>query len=175
MFLTGRSFIMTSRRFIPLLLLLIFAAAIPAAAQRPRKPAPKPKFNADVASAKQKTENQLSNVNRFIEVLGPIAQNIEELDRQNRIKPLPKDVYAKNEANKKKVVAALRNLRAGLVSLETDFRTKAALKKFLPSIQGISDLAAESEDDMLASKFVSAKDPLRSVAQKLADTYALIK
>src|SRR5690606_1925309 len=113
--------------------------------------------------------------NRFIEVLGPVAQNIEDLDRQNRIKPLPKDVYAKNEANKKKVIAALRNLRAGLVSLETDFRTKAVLKKYLPNIQGISDLAAEAEDDMLASKFVAAKDPLRDVAQKLSDTYALLK
>ncbi len=166
---------MRSVRFMPLLLLLMVAAAIPAAAQRSRKPAPKPRFNADIANAKQKTENQLSNVNRFIEVLGPIAQNIEDLDRQNRIKPLPKDVYAKNEVNKKKVIAALRNLRAGLVALETDFRTKAVLKKYLPNIQGISDLAAEAEDDMLASKFVAAKDPLRSVAQRLSDTYALLK
>lgn len=166
---------MRSRRFIPILILLMAAAAIPAAAQRSRGRTPKPKFNADVADAKQKTENQLSNVNRFIEVLGPVAQNIEDLDRQNRIKPLPKDVYAKNEVNKKKVIAALRNLRAGLVSLETDFRTKPVLKKFLPNIQGISELAARAEDDMLASKFVAAKDPLRGVAQKLSDTYALLK
>src|SRR5690606_14643123 len=162
-------------RFVPLLLLLMIAAAIPAAAQRSRRPAPKPKFNADVANAKQKTENQLSNVNRFIDVLGPVAQNIEDLDRQNRIKPLSREAFAKNEANKKKVIAALRNLRAGLVALETDFRTKAVLKKFLPNIQGISDLAAEAEDDMLASKFVAAKDPLRTVAQKLSDTYAVVK
>lgn len=166
---------MRSCRYIPLLLLLAIAAAVPAAAQRSRRPAPKPKFNAEVAAARQKTENQLSNVNRFIEVLGPIAQNIEDLDRQNRIKPLPKDVYAKNEVNKKKVITALRNLRAGLVSLETDFRTKPVLKKFRPKIQGISDLAAEAEDDMLASKFVAAKDPLRTAAQKLSDTYAVIK
>ena len=166
---------MRSWRFILFLLLLVVAAALPVAAQRSRKRAPKPKFNADVAAARQKTENQLSNVNRFIDVLGPIAQNIEDLDRQNRIKPLPRDVYAQNQANKKKVIAALRNLRAGLVSLETDFRTKSVLKRYLPKIHGISDLAAEAEDDMLASKFVAAKDPLRVVAQKLSDTYALIK
>src|SRR5690606_12820409 len=101
MFLTGRSFTMRSMRFVPLLLLLMIAAAIPAAAQRSRRPAPKPKFNADVANAKQKTDNQLSNVNRFIDVLCPVAQNIEDLDRQNRIKPLSREAFAKNEANKK--------------------------------------------------------------------------
>jgi len=164
---------------LPILFFALAAFTFSVAGQRTRRPAPKPKptpyMNAVVAQAKQKTENQLSNVNRFIDVLGPIAQNIEALDAQNRIKPLSKEAYAANQANKQKVIAALRNLRAGLVSLETDFRTKPLLKKFLPKIQGISDLAANAEDSMLRGKFVAAKDPLRDAALKLSDTYAVLK
>ncbi len=168
---------MNIARRLPILLLAVAALTFTAAGQRTRRPAPKPTpyMNAVVAQAKQQTENQLSNVNRFIDVLGPIAQNIESLDAQNRVKPLSKDAYAANQANKQKVIAALRNLRAGLVSLETDFRTKPLLKRFLPKIQGISDLAASAEDSMLAGKFVASKDPLRDIPLKLSDTYAVLK
>lgn len=168
---------MNIARRLPILLLALAALTFTASGQRTRRPAPKPTpyLNAVVAQAKQQTENQLSNVNRFIDVLGPIAQNIESLDAQNRVKPLSKDAYAANQANKQKVIAALRNLRAGLVSLETDFRTKPLLKRFLPKIQGISDLAATAEDNMLAGKFVASKDPLRDIALKLSDTYAVLK
>jgi hypothetical protein len=57
-----------------------------------------------------------------------------------------------------------------LTDLESDFRTKPALQKYLASIQGITDLAGQAEDAAIAGKFVSAKDPLRDVAQKLTDT-----
>ncbi len=170
---------MTIARRSSILLFLLAALAFSAAGQRTRRPTPKPKptpyVNAVVAQAKEKTSNQLSNVNRFIDVLGPIAQNIESLDAQNRIKPLSKEAYAENQANKQKVLAALRNLKAGLSTLETDFRTKPLLKKFLPRIQGISALAANSEDSMLAGKFVASKDPLREISRKLADTYAVLR
>ncbi|HYJ91558.1 MAG TPA: hypothetical protein VEV84_09635, partial [Pyrinomonadaceae bacterium] len=59
-------------------------------------------------------------------------------------------------------------------SLETDFRTKPDLKQYLPSIQGISDLAGQSLDSAIAGKFVASVSPLRSVQQKLNDTLALI-
>jgi len=166
---------MTIARRSSILLFLFAALTFSAVGQRSKRSPQKPYVNAVVAQAKVKTANQLSNVNRFIDVLGPIAQNIEALDAQNRIKPLSKKAYAENQANKQKVILALRNLKAGLVALETDFRTKPLLKKFLPRIQGISILAADSEDSMLAGKFVTAKDPLRNIARKLSDTYAVLQ
>ena len=57
---------------------------------------------------------------------------------------------------------------------ETEFRTKPVLQKYLPSIDGITDLSAASEDSAIAGKFVAAKDPLRDISKKLADTLAVL-
>ena len=128
----------------------------------------------DVRAAREKVSNQLANVNRFVDVLGPIAQGIETLDESARSRPLDKAANDRNEANKQKVIAAIRNLRAGLTDLEADFRTKPNLQKYLASIEGITDLAAQSEDSAIAGRFVNAKEPLRSVAQKLTDTLKIL-
>ena len=158
------------------IVLALFAGA--ADAQRRRTPVKKPPVATvpplDVRAAREKVDNQLANVNRFIDVLGPIAQTIEALDEQAKTKPLKKDINDQNEANKQKVIEAIRNLKAGLSTLESEFRTKVALKKYLPSIQGITDLAAQSEDLAIAGKFVASKEPLRNASMKLTDTLAAL-
>ena len=158
--------------------------AITGEAQKTRKPTPKatPKptpvkttpTNAIVSAAKQQVANQLYNVNIFVERLGPIAVAIEKADRDNASRRLNREEAAANETNKQKIIAAIRGLRSGLVSLESDFRTKPQLSAYLAKIQGISTLAADSEDSAIAGKFVAAKDPLREVALKLNDTLAVM-
>lgn len=128
----------------------------------------------DVRAAREKVDNQLTNVNLFVDKLGPIAQGIETLDQSAKTKRLPQATTAANDANKQKVIAAIRNLKAGLSDLESEFRTKAALQKYLVKIQGITDLAAKSEDSALAGKFIAAKEPLRGVSAKLTDTLAVL-
>lgn len=139
-----------------------------------KKPAPKPPVTSSMILAKEKVANQQSNVNRFIDVLGPIAVGIENIDADSKTKKLPKSAIDTNEENKRKVIIAIRNLRAGLVVLESEFRTKPELKKFLINIQGISDLSAEAEDSALAGKFVASKEPLRLAVRKLTDTLAVM-
>ncbi|MFN6964576.1 MAG: hypothetical protein ACK4S4_12520 [Pyrinomonadaceae bacterium] len=128
----------------------------------------------EVRAARVKVSNQLANVTGFVARLGPIAQNIEALDAEARARKLKRESIDKNEADKRKVVAAIRGLREGLVSLETEFRTKPDLKKYLTSIQGISELAGQSEDSAIAGRFVAANAPLRQIQQKLNDTLALM-
>ena len=128
----------------------------------------------EVRAAREKVTTQRDNVNRFVDVLGPIAQGIETLDESSKTKHLPQATVDRNEANKRKVVVAIRNLKAGLSDLETEFRTKTELQKYLPSIKGITDLAAQAEDSAIAGKFVASKEPLRGAAQKLADTLAVL-
>lgn len=128
----------------------------------------------DVRAAREKVEIQLGNVQQFVDVLGPIAQGIEDLEASAKTKPLAKSAADKNAANKQKVVEAIRNLKTGLSTLEAEFRTKASLQKYLPSIQGITDLAGESEDSAIAGRFVAAKDPLRDVIKRLTDTQAVL-
>ncbi|MBK9153441.1 MAG: hypothetical protein IPM25_04370 [Chloracidobacterium sp.] len=161
--------------------ILLLSMAIPAAAQRTRKPAPKPTpkptkpvATPEVAAAKQKVSNQLYNVNTFVDKMGPIAVAIEDIDKESETKRLSQEVIDANEANKQKVILAIRGLREGLRILESDFRTKPALTKYLPQIQGIANLCALSEDSAIAGKFVASKEPLRQVAMKLTDTMAVM-
>ncbi len=152
--------------------LFIFAGS--ADAQR-RKPAPKPtppRVTVDpvVSSAKQKVANQLHNVNVFVERLGPIAVALENADREAGAGRLKREDMAANEKNKQSTIDAIRVMRAALVSLESEFRTKPQLTRYLPKLEGISGLAADSEDSAIAGKFVVSKDPLREVGLKLNDT-----
>ena len=123
----------------------------------------------EVRAAREKVDNQRANVNLFVDRLGPIAQAIETLDTSAKTKTLPKVTLDVNEENKQKVIAAIRNLRQGLSDLEAEFRAKTLLQKYLPNIQGITDLAAQAEDEALAGRFVASKNPLRQISQKLTD------
>ena len=124
----------------------------------------------DVRAARVKVSNQLANVTAFVSRLGPIAEAIEALDAEAKTKRFNKASMDKNAADKQKVIAAIRGLREGMVKLESEFRVKVALKKYLPTIQGISDLAGQAETSAIAGKFVAANTPLRTVQQKLNDT-----
>lgn len=124
----------------------------------------------DVRAARVKVSNQLANITLFVQKLGPIAQAIEELDAEAKTKKLKKESLDKNAADKQKVVVSIRNLREGMVKLESEFRVKPVLKKYLLTIQGISDLAGQAETSAIAGKFVAANAPLRTIQQKLTDT-----
>jgi len=173
---------MKTTRTIAFIVALFAAFGISASAQKSKRPTTKKTTTTstkpstvpplEVRAARVKVSNQLSNVDQFIRRLTPIAQNIEDLDNQARTKKISQTSVDTNEGNKKKVIAALRGLRDGLVSLETEFKTKPDLKRYLNTIQGISDLAAQSQDSAIAGRFVAAQEPLKTISQKLYDTLA---
>jgi hypothetical protein len=162
------------------LILAIAATAVfcvTAQAQRTKRPTARPtppKTSTlpplDVRAARVKVENQF--VKGFVERLGPIAQAIEGIDAESKTKKLKQETLDKNAADKQKVIAAIRGLREGMLKLESEFKVKPALKKYLVTIQGISELAGQSETSAIAGRFVAANTPLRSVQQKLSDTLA---
>jgi len=172
---------MRAARFLTVLSILLLFFVLSASAQKSRKPIPRatPRptptaVSPVVAVAKLQVSNQLYNVNVFVDRMGPIAVVIEDADKEARTGKLKKEAVAANEENKKKVIAAIRGLRDGLVAVETDFRTKPQLSQYLPKIQGISSLSAQSEDRAIAGQFVASKDPLRQIALKLNDTLAVL-
>jgi len=126
----------------------------------------------DVRAARVKVSNQLFNVDAFVKNLIPIAQNIEAMDNQIMTKKVRQDLIDVNQSNKKKVLTAISTLRGALTALESEFRAKPALSRYLINIQGITTLAAQSEDSAIAGKFVGAVDPLRQVSTKLNNTLA---
>ena len=124
----------------------------------------------DVRAARVKVDNQFTNVSLFVKNFTPVAQALDALEAEAKTTKLSKQTLDKNTTDKQKVVAAIRGLREGMVKLESEFRVKPALKKYLPTIQGISTLAGQSEDSAVAGKFVAANAPLRTIQQKLNDT-----
>lgn len=174
---------MRTLRYLTLFSILLLAFAFSASAQRTRRttprPTPKPTpvrntVNADVTAAKEKVANQLHNVNIFVDIMGPVAISIEANDKDAAARRLKKEQMDANDLNKRKLIAAIRNLRDGLAALETDFRTKPILAQYLSKIQGISALSTQSEDSAIAGRFVAAKDPLRQIAVKLNDTLVVL-
>ncbi len=161
---------------IAVMALALFAES--ADAQRRKPPVKKPPVTTvpplDVRAAREKVDNQLSNVNDFVNKLAAIAQGLEVADTDAKAGNLKPATVAKIEAKKKEIVEAIRNIKTGLSTLESEFRTKPVLQKYLSTIQGITDLAAQSEDSAIAGRFVAAKDPLREIAKKLTDTLAIL-
>ena len=83
------------------LLLVLLAGSGYAQRKTSRKPAPKKPAPAtrivpplDVRTAREKVEIQADNLDRFVAVLGPIAQSIEENLGREGIKPLSIEGYS---------------------------------------------------------------------------------
>ena len=165
-----------------ILLVLFVASASAQRTRRPaRRPAPKPTptpvrplVTADVTAAKQQVSNQLHNVNVFSDIFATVAVGIESRDKDAAARRLDKKALDALDLDKRKIIAAIRGLRDGLVALETDFRTKPSLSQYLPRIQGIGALSTQSEDNAIAGKFVAAREPLRQISLKLNETLALL-
>ncbi len=128
----------------------------------------------EVRTAREKVEIQRDNVSGFADKLAPIAMSIAVLDKAAAEKRLTREEIARNEATKQKFIAILRNIRNDLSILESEFRTKPVLQKYLPNVAGITDMATKSEDLAIAGKFVESKDPLREIVKKLTDALVVI-
>jgi len=126
--------------------------------------------SAEIKASASKVSIQIKNVSRFVYLLGGIARTIEDLDKEARTRKISQASVEANNKNKQAVIQGIQNLRAGLVALEIEFRTKPALKNYLFQINGISDIAAQSEDQAVNGQFTESGKTLLLVIEKLSDT-----
>jgi hypothetical protein len=160
--------------------ILILGLAFTANAQKRKtsaKTPPPPKVVqtetlATTKSGAEKVSIQIKNSTKFLYVLGGVARVIEDLDREIAAGKASKNAPNTNAKIKQDVMQSMRNLRAGLVQLETDFRANTQLRKYLPQIQGISDMSARAEDLAMAGQFTESGKVLLIVVEKLTDTLA---
>src|SRR5690606_33582694 len=117
----------------------------------------------DVRTAREKVDIQRSNTSRFIDVLGPIAQEIENTSQEAKRRNLPLATVERNEQNKRRVIAAIRNLRVGIATLESTDRTTSNRRRFLPTLEGVTEPVASGEGLALAGECGAVKGPLRDV------------
>lgn len=165
-------------QFLALALCLLTVGAFSIAAQRRtthKTTANKPTTQTtlpplEVRAARDHVDTQLTDVNAWLDKFGPIALNLDAAIADEKAGKLSATTAQKIDASRDKVVASIKDLKTGLTNLESEFRTKQTLAKYLASIQGITDLASKAEDSAIAGQFIAAKDPLRDVTQKLTDT-----
>ncbi len=124
----------------------------------------------EIKESARKVSDQVKNVSRFVYVLGGVATGIEDIDKQSKTRKVSQSALSLNDANKKKVIESIRNIRAGLAVLETEFRTKPSLKLYNFNIQGVSDMTARAEDLALSGQFTESGKVLLTVVEKLSDT-----
>jgi hypothetical protein len=155
----------------------IFGLSIQAEAQRKRKrtrTVPKTTTSVtDDATLKKGAEDvgiQVKNVTKFVFILGGVAKGIEDIDKDIRDGKASREVADKNAQFKADVLRSVRALRAGLVKLEVDFRTKDPLKKYLVNIQGLTQQTYKAEDLAGAGQFTESGKQLLLVVETLTDT-----
>jgi hypothetical protein len=164
--------------FLSLTILLTFAVSAEAQKKKPvtKKPTTTTTTTTtntfEIRDEAGKVATQIKNVASFIYRLGGIATGIEDLDKQAKSGKLSKAEVDKNAQFKQAVIQSIVNLKAGLAALESDFRTKNSIKPYLFQIQGVTDLAMQSEDLARAGKFTDSGKALIGVVDKLADTLA---
>ena len=129
---------------------------------------------AEIKSGAEKVSTQLKNVSKFIYNLGGVARVIEDLDKEIAARKASRNAPELNAKIKQDVISSIKNLRAGLVALEIEFRTKPALKNYLFQIQGISDMSGRVEDQATEGQFTESGKTLLMVVEKLSDTLAAL-
>lgn len=152
----------------------ILGLTIEADAQRRKKRSRKVSTRARNAATLKKGATdvgiQVKNVTKFVFVLGGVAKGIEDIDKDVRAGKASREIADKNAQFKADVLRSIRALRAGLVKLEIDFRTKAPLKRYLVNIQGLTQQSNRAEDLAIAGNFTASGKQLLVVVETLTDT-----
>jgi hypothetical protein len=130
--------------------------------------------NSEIKSGAGKVSIQIKNVSKFIYILGGIAQGIEDIDKDVKSGKVSQVATDQNAKNKQAVITTIANLRAGLIALEIEFRTKPALRNYNFQIQGISDMTGTAENQATAGQLRESGKTLLLVIEKLADTLAAL-
>src|SRR5258707_1112239 len=116
------------RLVITVLLAFALFSVVAEAQKKPVKKAPAKKTPApttivpplDVRAAREKVEVQLSNVNVFIDKLGLTSQNLETADADAKAGRLSAATAKKIDGYKTSFVESIRNIKAGLSTLESE-------------------------------------------------------
>lgn len=129
---------------------------------------------ADIRAGADKVSVQIKNVSKFVYLLGGIARTIEDLDKEAKTRKISQASADANNKNKQAVIQGIRNLRAGILALEEEFRTKPGLRLYSVRVEGISNLVAEAENQAAAGQVTESGKTLLLVIERLSDALAAL-
>ncbi len=156
---------------------VILAGSFDVSAQRTKRTrrAVTPSTNAvDLKKGAEDVAIQIKNISKFVFVLGGVAKGIEDIDKDVKAGRASTEIAKQNEEFKSNVRASVQGIRAGLIKLEVDFRTKPALKPYLTKIQGIANQSARAEDFAFAGRFNDSGKELLVAVEMLADALVVM-
>ena len=113
--------------------------------------------------------DQIKILTKFIYLLGGVAKGIEQSDlaiTRNEASPA---VIEQTEKSKATVRSSIKDVRAGLDKLETDFRTTPALELYYITLGGVARDAAIADQQATANQFDQAGRTLLGVVNRLTD------
>jgi len=168
--LSFRSFVVFIFAFSFILGLSVDADAQRKKKRRSRKVSTRAANTAIVKKGAKDVGIQVKNVTKFVFVLGGVAKGIEDIDKDVRAGKASREVADKNARFKSDVLRSIRALRAGLIKLEVDFRSKAPLRKYLKHIRGLTQQSNRAEDLAIAGNFTASGKELLLVVETLTDT-----
>src|SRR6266550_160961 len=111
--------------------------------------------------------NQIKNLTKFIYLLGGVAKGLEQADVAIRRREASPAIIESTEESKAKVRSTIRDVRAGLDKLETDFRANPALIPYYYKLAGVADGAAKAEQLAAANQFDQSGRTLLNVVNRL--------
>ena len=130
--------------------------------------------SAEIRAGADKISIQIKNVSKFVFLLGGIARTIEDLDKEAKTRKISQASVDANNKNKQAVIQGIQNIRAGLIALEEEFRTKPGLKLYAVRVDGISNLVAGAEGQAAGGQITESGKTLLMVIERLSDALAAL-
>lgn len=129
---------------------------------------------ADIKAGADKVSIQIKNISKFVFILGGFASAIEDLDREAKTRKVSQAALDANNKNKQAVIQGIRNVRAGILALEEEFRTKPGLKLYSVRIDGISNSVADAENQAADGQITESGKTLLLIIGRLSDALAAL-
>lgn len=131
--------------------------------------------NAEIRAGAERVATQVQNLTRFIYLYGRISNGVEASEQMRRQGGANAGEAPQLEKTKTGMRDGVRNLRAGLIDLESYFETTPAVRRFYPQVVGISDSAAVAEQQVGAGQYDQAGRSLIAIVNKLSDALVQIR
>lgn len=130
---------------------------------------------ADLRAGRERISAQIKTLSNFLYLYGGIAKGIESADQAARSGEASPVATQQNDRTKARVKESIKNVRAGLDKLESDFRFNAAWRSYYPHISGVALLGETAETQAAANRFDEAGRTLLQAVNKLADALTTMR
>ena len=135
------------------------------------------KEQAEIRAGRDRIASQIKALTQFLYVFGGVSKGIENAELANRNREdssvaLSVEQIAQNKA---KVRDSIRNVRAGLETLEASFRSNPALQSYYPNLAGVAKLGQTAESLAASGNFDQAGRSLIAAVNKLADSLVALR